>query len=277
VCVCWDWEGSKIKEALYPEYKEARRIVREKKDPLDKSLFIDIGQQIKEVQGVLPYFGIKQVKVRGVEADDVIGLLCEELKDVLVVSSDKDLLQLVENGTLVYYTPRDVLVTKDNFKELFGVPPELFLYYKCILGDASDNIAGLMGFGPKTSAKLVLKYGKWDNWFTNNELKPEVFNDLNKSQREQISHAPVSAILDRNYSLMKAGFLVQDLKEDILNEFLEQTTTFDSEEIEKYFEHKQFSLARFKGWIIPFAMMAYHKTFKSGLNKVAEFQEDNKV
>jgi len=283
VCVCWDWEGSKIKEALYPEYKEARRVREKKKDvsPIDKNLFIDIGQQIKEVQGVLPYFGIKQVKVRGVEADDVIGLLCEELKDVLVVSSDKDLLQLVENGTLVYYTPKDVLVTKDNFKELFGVSPELFIYYKCILGDTSDNIAGLMGFGPKTSAKLVLKYGSWKNWYPPPEflLRDEILMDLNKSQREQITGNRVIETLDRNYSLMKAGFLVQDLKDTVLKEFLEQTTTFDSEEIEKYFEDKQFSsyIARFKGWIMPFAMMAYHKTFKIGLNKVAEFQEDNKV
>lgn len=261
VCVCWDWEGSKIKEALYPEYKEARKVIREKKDSfIDKSLFIDIGKQIRELQGVLPHFGIKQVKVHGVEADDVIGLLCEELKGVLVVSSDKDLLQLVNDGALVYYSPKDVLVTKDNFLELFGVPPELFIYYKSIMGDSSDNITGLRGFGHKTSAKLVLKYGSWKNWFPLS--KEEVLGDLNKSQKEEISKEGVLELLDRNYSLMKAGYLVQDLKEEVLKDFFEQTTTFNQEEVEKYFADKQFHsyLARFSGWIVPFAMMAYQKS-----------------
>ncbi len=274
VCVCWDWEGSKIKEALYPEYKEARRVIRKETGAIDKSLFIDIAKQIKELQRVLPLFGIKQVKVKGVEADDVIGLLCEELKNVLVVSSDRDLLQLVESGTLVYYTPKDVLVTKDNFQELFGVPPELFLYYKCILGDASDNIAGLHGFGPKTSAKLVLKHGKWENWFNAHVLREEVLNDLNKSQREQISNIPVLEILDRNYSLMKAGYLVQDLKDTVMKEFSEQTTSFNEEEIEKYFEDKQFSsyLARFKSWMVPFVMMAYERNKGESIRSVGQKQ-----
>jgi len=272
VCVCWDWEGSKIKEAIYPEYKEARKVIREKKDYfIDKSLFIDIGKQIRELQVVLPHFGIKQVKVRGVEADDVIGLLCEELKGVLVVSSDKDLLQLVNDGALVYYSPRDILVTKQNFLELFDVPPELFLYYKSIMGDKSDNIAGLKGFGHKTSAKLVLKHGHWKNWFTHqsrvmNEplLKEEVLGDLNKSQKEEISKEGVIETLDRNYSLMKAGYLVQDLKDEVLKEFMEQTTTFNQEEIEKHFIDKSFNsyLARFSGWIMPFAMMAYQRSKK---------------
>ena len=150
VCICWDWEGSKIKEALYPEYKEARRIIREKKkdvSPIDKNLFIDIGKQVKELQEVLPLFGIKQVKVRGVEADDVIGLLCEELKDVLVVSSDKDLLQLVENGALVYYTPKDILVTKDNFKELFGIPPNSFYIINVFWGMQAIILQGFLDLG----------------------------------------------------------------------------------------------------------------------------------
>lgn len=288
VCVCWDWGGSKIKEAIYPEYKARRRVVREKKlqesdaiqessdqessdaiNVIDKSLFIDIGKQIRELQGVLPYFGIKQVKAKGVEADDVIGLLCEELKGVLVVSSDKDLLQLVNDGALVYYTPKDVLVTKDNFQELFGVPPELFIYYKSIMGDSSDNIAGLKGFGHKTSVKLVLKYGGWKNWYTHQSkimnlpvLKEEVLGDLNKPQKEEISKEGILEILDRNYSLMKAGYLVQDAKDEVLKEFVEQTMIFNQGEIEKYFVDKSFNsyLTRFSGWILPFAMMAYQKS-----------------
>jgi superfamily I DNA and/or RNA helicase len=95
-------------------------------------------------------------------------------------------------------------------------------------------------------------------------LREEVLNDLNKSQRELISNSPILEILDRNYSLMKTGFLVQDLKEDILKEFSEQTATFDGEEIEKYFADKQFNsyLANSKGWLMPFTMMAYQRSKK---------------
>jgi DNA polymerase-1 len=282
VCVCWDWEGSKIKEALYPEYKETRRVARaelSRTSLIDKSVFIDIGKQIRELQAILPYFGIKQVKIKGVEADDVIGLLCEQLKGVLVVSSDRDLLQLIDLGALVYYLPKDVLVTKDNFKELFGISPELFIYYKSLINDKSDNIMGLKGFGKKTSAKLVSKYGPWRNWFqTSDGIRGEILGELNKPQKEEISKEGVLEILERNYSLMKAGFLVQDLKDTVLSEFSEQTTSFNQEEIEKYFENKQFSsyLARFNGWIMPFAMMAYHQIFNAGLKKVEEFRESNK-
>lgn len=261
VCVVWDWGGSKIKEAIYPEYKEARKVFKEKKETtFDNSLFIDIGKQIKELQVVLPHFGIKQVRVQGVEADDVIALLCEELKEVLVVSSDKDLLQLVNDGVLVYYLPRDALVTKDNFQELFGVPPELFIYYKSILGDSSDNIIGLKGFGHKTSAKLVLKYGDWKNWLTPLP-KEEVLCDLNKSQRAEISKEGVLEILDRNYSIMKAGYLVQDLKDEVLKEFMEQVATFNQEEIQKYFSDKQFDsfLSRLNYWLSPFSLMNFRR------------------
>ncbi len=275
VCVCWDWQGSKIKEALYPEYKEDRKVAREKKDvydPLAKNVYLDISKQIKELQEILPFFGIKQVRVQGVEADDVIGLLCEELKGKsLVVSSDKDLLQLVNIGAEVYYTPKDVLVTRDNFQELFGVTPELFIYYKAILGDASDCIEGLKGFGPKTSAKIVSKYGKWTNWVHINGgglIKSGILGDLNIKQRAEICNEAgfikKEAIdkLDRNYALMKAGYLIQDLKDFIVKEFSDQTTVFDSEQVEKYFADKQFGsfLARYQSWIMPFSMMAYEKT-----------------
>src|SRR4030042_845060 len=264
ICVCWDWEGSKIKEAVFPEYKSLREIAR-KKNPLEKSLFADIGSQIIELQDVLPYFGVKQAKMRGVEADDIIGLLCEELQDVLVVSSDRDLLQLVDIGALVYYPPKDILVTKDNFQELFGVPPNLFLSFKSVLGDTSDNIPGLRGFGPKTSAKLVLKYGDFERWFApgdGHNLMPEILEDLNKSQREEISKRETWGILTRNYALMKAGYFVQDLKDEILREFREQNVTFDQDEIERYFNKRQFNsfLARLSGWITPFALMAYQRS-----------------
>ena len=293
VCVVWDWGGSEAKEFIHPEYKAPRKLAREQQQQLaavqhpllgQKTLFMDIGKQIKDLQSVLPHFGLKQIRLKGVEADDVIGLLCESLiyafkidpsRKILVVSSDKDLLQLVDLGALVYYPPKDVLVKAENFEELFDVPPYLYLHYRAVIGEtgkSSDNIPGLKGFGPKTSKKLIMKYGPWENWFEKTglttgkiseelRLKEEILNDLNKSQKDELSSPGSWVTLIRNYTLMRAGFFVQDRKEEVSRLFWEQEISFKEDEIRKYFLDRQFEsyLGRFYSWIHPFSMMAYHQ------------------
>jgi len=250
VCICWDEGGSKAKEELYPEYKQNRK---KSKSPLPEEFYIEIKVQIKKIQSMIPYFGVRQLIKPGVEADDLIGLLCLSLDGVLVVSSDKDLFQVVDMGASLFHPPRNVIINKENFKEHSDVGPELYLFYRSVIGDLGDGISGLRGFGPVTTKKLIEKCGSWTEWFIGNNVKKSVLEVLNKKQRLVIQDG-AKAILDRNYKLMDIGSLVLSKKDEVLREVLDQKPLLDDSKIKEFFFENSFNsyLARFHGWIHPF-------------------------
>ena len=112
-------------------------------------------------------FGYTNVKVEGYEADDVIASLTKRAReqgiDVMVVSGDRDVYQLVEDGVRVMTTSRGVTDTKiydrDGVIERYGVPPELVTDLIGLKGDTSDNIPGVPGIGDKTAAQLLQEFG----------------------------------------------------------------------------------------------------------------------
>jgi 5'-3' exonuclease len=250
VCVCWDLGGAKAKQEVYPEYKEERKHKHELPDEFLKEIII----QMAELKKMFPYFGIKQLIKEGVEADDLIGLLCSGLEKVLVVSSDKGLFQVIGLGASLYYTPKNVIVNLNNFKEVVGVDSDLYPFYMTLVGHKGGGIPGLNKFGPVTSKMILEKHGGWDKWFIEGRVKAGVLEDLNKSQREIIQTTETKVALKRNYELAKLGFLVRGLKDEVLKEFEDQKATFNEEKIKEFFLENQFTsyLARFRAWIHPF-------------------------
>ncbi len=118
----------------------------------------------------LPYFrkiveamGMRSLEKAGVEADDIIATLVRRAKaegqPVVVVSGDKDLLQLVEDGVTVYDAMRDVRFDSKAVIEKMGVPPGQIQDYLAIIGDSSDNVPGVKGVGPKTAVALLQHFG----------------------------------------------------------------------------------------------------------------------
>lgn len=105
--------------------------------------------------------GIKHLYPWALEADDVIAYLCDELGDSIVVSGDKDLLQLVDERVRVYNTTKNEMVSLDNFETFTAVPKDRFVDYKAILGDKSDNIEGLVGYGEVKSKRIAISQS-WD-------------------------------------------------------------------------------------------------------------------
>jgi DNA polymerase-1 len=258
VCVCWDAKGgSASKKALYPVYKEQRK--QEVGAPF--SIYQEIIKQIDEMYSILPDFGLKQIKIEGLEADDAIGLLVDILPastQMLVVSSDRDLFQLVNEGATVYYPKDDIYLTKENFEEYFGLKPECYVYYKSLVGDSSDNIKGLEQFGEKTSTRLSRKFGPWINWFSDGNVSISVLNDLKKKQREIIMRSESYEILLRNFALIKLGLLDVNFKDEVWKEYESQKPIFDEQKIKGYLFDKQFSsiLARFNAFIHPFRLLS---------------------
>ena len=155
VVVCWDagWSG---RELTYEPYKSQRK-------PRPDLL----REQWPHLMPLAEAFGFTNIKVDGYEADDVIASLTKRAREqdlaVMVVSGDRDVYQLVEDGVRVMTTSRGVTDTKiydrDGVVERYGVPPELVTDLIGLKGDTSDNIPGVPGIGDKTAAQLLQEYG----------------------------------------------------------------------------------------------------------------------
>jgi DNA polymerase I len=163
VVVCWDagWSG---RELTYEPYKSQRK-------PRPDLL----RDQWPHLMPLAEAFGFTNIKVDGYEADDVIASLTKRAREqdlaVMVVSGDRDVYQLVEDGVRVMTTSRGVTDTKiydsEGVVERYGVPPELVTDLIGLKGDTSDNIPGVPGIGDKTAAQLLQEYGDLDGVLAN--------------------------------------------------------------------------------------------------------------
>ncbi|MGH2845833.1 MAG: 5'-3' exonuclease, partial [Thermoleophilaceae bacterium] len=153
--VVWD-AGMSGREEVYDEYKAGRR---ERPDLLS--------EQWPHMHPLVDSFGYENVKVAGYEADDVIATLAgrarEQGLEVMVVTGDRDLFQLIEPGVHVMATGRGITDTKIYDREAvidrYGIPPELVPDFVGLKGDTSDNIPGVPGIGDKTAAELLQRFG----------------------------------------------------------------------------------------------------------------------
>lgn len=108
---------------------------------------------------LLEKLGVKSMYPGILEADDVIAWLSRNIPGkTVIVSVDQDMLQLVDENTVVYSPIKDIIIDCNNFQEITGVPMEQFLRYKSLIGDKSDNLPGLPKCGPKTAQKYITMY-----------------------------------------------------------------------------------------------------------------------
>ena len=164
----------------------------------------DLRCQIEPLREMIRAFGWPLVESEGVEADDLIGCAAVRMTDrkVLILSSDKDLSQLVNERVNMLVPDKDGkgLLIRDEAATLakFGVPPSGIVDYLALIGDASDNIPGVEGVGPKTAAKLISEHGSLDAILANPEIVQR------ESLREKISAA--KDILALNRKLITLNF-----------------------------------------------------------------------
>jgi DNA polymerase-1 len=151
VVVVLDAPGKGFRHQLFPAYKATRDAQPE-----------DLSRQIPFVLEITEAYGIPLLQVPGVEADDVIATLVRETPDdvaVTIVSTDKDLMQLVNDRVELLDTMKDRHYGPAEVEERFGVPPDRVLDLRALVGDPSDNIPGVKGIGEKGAAQLVREYG----------------------------------------------------------------------------------------------------------------------
>ncbi len=159
-CVAFDMKGPTKRHETYEAYKGTR-----------KGMPDELAMQMPIVKEVLDVLKIPRMELQGYEADDLIGTLSNLCRmdgyEVNVITGDKDALQLVDLGVRVHITKKGISELKeyadqDVFEEL-GVHSNQVIDYKGLSGDASDNIPGIPGVGPKTAAKLLDVFGTVEN------------------------------------------------------------------------------------------------------------------
>src|ERR671913_969682 len=162
-------------------------------------------QQIGLVRQVVETLGIRVLELPGYEADDIIATLATQARDagldVIVVTGDRDVYQLVEDPHVkVLYNRRGVsdyvLYDEAGIEERTGVPPTLYLQYAALRGDPSDNLPGIPGVGEKTAARLITKYGGLDGVFEHVEAQtPKLRTNLAEHEAQARLNAEVMVLV----------------------------------------------------------------------------------
>lgn len=155
--------GKTFRHEKYERYKDGRRETPD-----------DLKVQFSVAKKILTAMGIKYLECAGYEADDIIGTIsmwCEKDPEyeALIVSSDKDLLQLISDETVVKLlkTKDYIWMDKKTFNDTYGFDPIHMIDLKALMGDSSDNIPGVKGIGEKGAIKLVSEYKTIDNIYEN--------------------------------------------------------------------------------------------------------------
>jgi len=158
---CFDYGKSYYRMEMFDEYKGNRKEELSEEEQARKDEFF-------AVLNMLPELMTEQVvKLRGVEADDTITYLVERFKNeyehVWIVSSDKDLIQLVDDNVSIFNIFSRKEITKESLAENLNVSPSEFMLSRIIEGDTGDNIIGIEGIGPKRAQSLAREYKTLDN------------------------------------------------------------------------------------------------------------------
>ena len=167
--------GTNFRKEYYKEYKEGRSAMPD-----------ELKVQFPKAKEILDALGITYYELEPFEADDIIGTFahyCDESDDCegLIVSSDKDLLQLISPKVSVKLlkTKEFIKYNPSNFLTDWGFPPIKMIDYKALAGDPSDNIPGVKGVGEKTAINLLSTYGSLDNIYANiDNIKGALKNKL---------------------------------------------------------------------------------------------------
>lgn len=191
VCVFDGPDNKKARKALYAEYKMHRKGAPE-----------DLFPQFEWAAEYCKLAGISTLCVEGVEADDTMATVAlfgeKHGAKAYLCSSDKDLMQLVNDNIFVLHLHKDnLLIDAANVKRLYNVRPDQMLDYLAIVGDASDNIPGLEGFGPKTAADLLQQLGTLDHILAHPEqVKGEKKQEILRTQKDVALMSRKLATLD---------------------------------------------------------------------------------
>jgi DNA polymerase-1 len=148
----------------------------------------DLASQIGDIRRALEAYRIPILELPGYEADDVLGTLSAKAAaegfDVVIVTADKDMLQLVRPGIRVFHTGREKFLDEAGVREFFGVPPSQVADVLALMGDSVDNVPGVPGVGQVTAKKWISSYGSLDALLAKADEVPGKVGESLRQHRE---------------------------------------------------------------------------------------------
>ena len=222
IIVCFDKKAPTFRQQLFVGYQAKRPKMAD-----------DLVPQIQKVHEVLEKAKVKIFEIDGYEADDLIGTISVQAisgkldggLEVVIVSGDRDLLQLV-NYHVKMLAPvvgltKMILFDEKMVEEKYSIKSSQIIDYKALVGDQSDNYPGVKGIGPKTAASLLKEYGSFENMYKNiNSLPPKISEKLATDAEQAslakklatiVTDAPITLVLE-NCSLTNLS--MKNLKEE---------------------------------------------------------------
>ena len=201
VAVVFDHKGPTFRSKIYPDYKMNRT------DPP-----IDLIPQFELIREATKAFGLACIEMEGYEADDIIAtyveLASEENWNTTIISSDKDLMQLVSKNTIMWDTMKNKKIGEKEVLEKFGVYPSSVIDVQALAGDSIDNIPGATGIGVKTASLLINQFG------TLNILLEKASEIKQPKRREVLINERDKILISKNLVTLKKDV---PLKENIQN------------------------------------------------------------
>lgn len=220
--VIFDHSSKTFRNDLYSEYKANRS------EPPE-----DLVPQFPLIRDATRAFGLPCIEQEGYEADDIIATharLAEEAgAETVIVSSDKDLTQLVTERTVMFDPMKNKVIDIYAVIEKFGVHPEKMIDLQALMGDSTDNVPGVPGIGPKTAAQLLEEYGTLD------ELLNRTDEIKQKKRREMLETHKEDALISRKLVTLDRHTPVPDNPADFV------ITEFDHAKLVSFLEEMEFS------------------------------------
>lgn len=189
ICACFDSKKPSFRAELYQEYKANRDKPPE-----------DLGVQIPLIRELVEKMGIAVIQQEGIEADDLIATLVQKTPQFhhTIVSSDKDLFQLVGQSTVLWDSMKGVTYGEKEVFEKLGVTCAQVRDYLALVGDSSDNIPGVKSVGPKTATAWLAEFGSLKGIYENLDKLPQKKQELLRAEKD---------MADLSYLLVGLKFL----------------------------------------------------------------------
>lgn len=255
--ICWDMGHSAYRKSKYPPYKANRHQFKSKHEEREHH---STERQIEEGKRILRKLNISQLYYPQTEADDLMAMVCQERHlngRRILVSSDMDMLQLINEDTDVWSPIKLELYTHGNFRQRTGLTPQQFLQMRAVIGDKSDNIPGIAkGLGETTIRELLASYRDMDTL-----LSPKTEKKIyNKGNRYRLLYGEgVRQAYYRNLMLIDLSVCSFNHPEEkkvrkTVLEAVQRREKINKAELKEYFiEHSFASLLRdFGKWVQPF-------------------------
>ena len=179
LAVAFDHKAPTFRKEMFKDYKATRK-------PMPDTL----KKQIPVIKEIVKNYNIASFEMPGYEADDLLAYLaveaCKKNFKTYIVSSDKDMLQVVRENIYIYHPQKGVVLDETAVEKLYGIQPLYFSDFLALTGDSIDNIPGVPGIGEKTARELILQFGSVEKILENTDKLPLKTKEALEENTEQL-------------------------------------------------------------------------------------------